>query len=65
MPRDQIFRESSDEISDFNFGEKTAAVFDDMLDRSIPHSSEGPRATSIRIQSIRITRTRQLVAHAR
>jgi hypothetical protein len=34
MLRDQIFRERGGEISDFNFGEKTAAVFDDVLDRS-------------------------------
>jgi tRNA (cmo5U34)-methyltransferase len=40
MDRDEIFREHSNEIGDFNFGEKTAAVFDDMLDRSIPQYHE-------------------------
>jgi tRNA (cmo5U34)-methyltransferase len=33
---DNIFAESAQAVGDFNFGEKTAEVFDDMLDRSIP-----------------------------
>jgi tRNA (cmo5U34)-methyltransferase len=33
---DNIFAKEIDAIGDFDFGEQTAAVFDDMLDRSIP-----------------------------
>ena len=36
MTKDTIFAEKTQAIGDFNFGEKTAAVFEDMLDRSIP-----------------------------
>lgn len=36
MKKDQIFAENTQAVGDFNFGEKTAAVFEDMLDRSIP-----------------------------
>jgi len=35
MKKDNLFEENS-EIGDFDFGEKTADVFDDMLDRSVP-----------------------------
>jgi tRNA (cmo5U34)-methyltransferase len=34
--QDRIFATETQAIGDFNFGEKTAEVFDDMLDRSIP-----------------------------
>ena len=34
--RDELFVDKVAEIGGFNFGEKTAEVFDDMLDRSIP-----------------------------
>jgi len=34
--QDNIFAEATQAIGDFNFGEKTAEVFDDMLDRSVP-----------------------------
>jgi tRNA (cmo5U34)-methyltransferase len=34
--QDRIFAAETRAIGDFNFGEKTAEVFDDMLDRSIP-----------------------------
>jgi tRNA (cmo5U34)-methyltransferase len=33
---DHLFAAATQAISDFNFGEQTAEVFDDMLDRSIP-----------------------------
>ena len=33
---DAIFADELKAIADFDFGEKTAEVFDDMLDRSIP-----------------------------
>lgn len=33
---DNIFAETTQAIGDFNFGEKTAEVFEDMLDRSVP-----------------------------
>ena len=34
--RDVLFSVASRAVGDFNFGEQTAEVFDDMLDRSIP-----------------------------
>ncbi len=39
---DGVFRERQ-EATDFNFGEKVAAVFDDMLDRSVPFYEEMQR----------------------
>jgi tRNA (cmo5U34)-methyltransferase len=33
---DNIFAEATHAVGDFNFGERTAEVFDDMLDRSVP-----------------------------
>ena len=36
MSKDQIFAEKTRAVGDFNFGEKTAEVFEDMLERSIP-----------------------------
>lgn len=36
MKRDTLFAHKTTETGGFNFGEKTAEVFDDMLDRSIP-----------------------------
>ena len=38
--RDGLFAEQDKAIADFDFGERTAAVFDDMLDRSIPQYGE-------------------------
>ena len=35
--RDQVFADKRGKIEDFDFGRDTAAVFDDMLDRSVPH----------------------------
>ena len=43
MDEDQIFAEKQRVIKDFNFGEKTAAVFDDMLSRSVPFYGEMQR----------------------
>lgn len=40
MTRDQIFQEKRDLIQNFDFGKATAAVFDDMLDRSVPFYGE-------------------------
>jgi tRNA (cmo5U34)-methyltransferase len=40
--KDEIFREPKP-IVDFNFGENVAAVFDDMLDRSVPFYREMQR----------------------
>ena len=37
---DQLFGEERKRIDDFDFGAKTAAVFDDMLDRSVPFYQE-------------------------
>ena len=38
--RDRIFAEQRALIQDFNFGSATAAVFDDMLVRSVPTSNQ-------------------------
>ncbi len=38
--RDRIFASRKSLLKDFDFGKKTAAVFDDMLDRSVPFYSE-------------------------
>ena len=40
---DKIFRKKAKRIDDFNFGKKTAEVFDDMLNRSVPYYSEMQR----------------------
>ena len=40
MKRDELFVDKETQIGGFNFGEKTAEVFDDMLDRSIPQYVE-------------------------
>ena len=37
---DKVFHEKMRTIEDFNFGERTADVFDDMLDRSVPFYTE-------------------------
>jgi len=37
--KDEVFRET-ESVGDFNFGEKVASVFDDMLDRSVPSYQE-------------------------
>ncbi len=37
---DAIFAREREKIGDFNFGEETTAVFDDMLSRSVPHYHE-------------------------
>jgi tRNA (cmo5U34)-methyltransferase len=37
---DRLFAERREQIHDFNFGSETAAVFDDMLDRSVPFYGE-------------------------
>jgi len=44
-PRDQIFAEPAERVADFDFGAKTAAVFDDMLGRSVPFYDEIQRMT--------------------
>jgi tRNA (cmo5U34)-methyltransferase len=37
---DKLFSDKRDQIQNFDFGEATASVFDDMLDRSIPFYEE-------------------------
>ncbi len=37
--KDEVFRQV-ESVADFNFGEKVASVFDDMLDRSVPFYQE-------------------------
>ena len=44
-PRDQIFAEPAERVADFDFGARTAAVFDDMLGRSVPFYDEIQRMT--------------------
>ncbi len=41
--KDEIFKERAEAIADFKFGEKVAAVFDDMLHRSVPFYDETQR----------------------
>ena len=43
--KDQLFSEQKNNILDFDFGEETTAVFDDMLERSIPLYRELQRMT--------------------
>ena len=38
--KDKLFAKPSRLVKDFNFGKETAAVFDDMLDRSVPFYGE-------------------------
>jgi len=40
MSKDQIFNNKMESVGDFNFGENVAAVFDDMLNRSVPFYQE-------------------------
>src|SRR5262245_6501741 len=40
MARDTLFAHKQETIDDFDFGKETAAVFDDMLIRSVPFYSE-------------------------
>lgn len=40
MQRDEVFKDAQKAIADFNFGEKVASVFDDMLERSVPFYRE-------------------------
>jgi len=41
--KDVLFSEKNERTADFDFGEKTAEVFDDMLDRSVPFYEEVQR----------------------
>jgi tRNA (cmo5U34)-methyltransferase len=43
---DRLFARPRPRIDDFNFGKETAAVFDDMLDRSVPFYGEIQRMTA-------------------
>ena len=45
MTRDRLFAEARTRIDDFNFGQDTAVVFDDMLGRSVPFYDEIQRMT--------------------
>jgi tRNA (cmo5U34)-methyltransferase len=40
MKTDRIFSDPERRVGDFNFGEETASVFDDMLERSVPGYAE-------------------------
>lgn len=44
--KDKVFDEKMEFIADFNFGEKVASVFDDMLLRSVPFYAEMQRMTA-------------------
>jgi len=39
-PQDRVFQDQLDRIADFKFNEKVAAVFDDMVSRSVPSYGE-------------------------
>jgi tRNA (cmo5U34)-methyltransferase len=57
-PKDKVFSEPQ-VPADFNFGEKVAAVFDDMLDRSVPFYQEmqrmiGEMSTDIAVEGTNI-----------
>jgi tRNA (cmo5U34)-methyltransferase len=41
--KDEVFREREEAVADFQFGEKVASVFDDMLHRSVPFYDETQR----------------------
>jgi tRNA (cmo5U34)-methyltransferase len=43
VPRDELFANPRDNVDDFDFGESTARVFDDMLGRSVPFYAETQR----------------------
>ncbi|MBE0618924.1 MAG: carboxy-S-adenosyl-L-methionine synthase CmoA [Proteobacteria bacterium] len=45
-PRDELFADECKRATDFDFGKKTAAVFDDMLGRSVPFYAEIQRMTA-------------------
>ncbi|MCJ7481342.1 MAG: hypothetical protein MUO31_00080 [Thermodesulfovibrionales bacterium] len=38
--KDQLFADRRERVDDFHFGRETAAVFDDMLNRSVPFYGE-------------------------
>jgi tRNA (cmo5U34)-methyltransferase len=40
MSKDDLFKEKRSLVTDFDFGNETAEVFDDMLDRSVPFYAE-------------------------
>ncbi len=40
MPKDEVFREEIEQVSDFRFGANVASVFDDMVNRSVPYYGE-------------------------
>ena len=42
-PRDEVFRDEKDFVSDFKFGAEVADVFDDMVSRSVPFYAEQQR----------------------
>ena len=46
MSQDKLFRRRRRLVKDFTFGKQTAAVFDDMLDRSVPFYAEIQRMIS-------------------
>ena len=46
MVKDKLFRRKQRLVKDFTFGKKTAGVFDDMLDRSVPFYEEIQRMIS-------------------
>src|SRR5262245_37429191 len=59
MMRDEVFKENITAIADFQFGEKVASVFDDMLVRSVPFYTEMQRmiaemATDFAVEGSRV-----------
>ena len=43
MEKDELFQKERSRSKDFDFGEDTAKVFDDMLERSVPYYTETQR----------------------
>lgn len=43
MGKDALYTNKRDKVFAFNFGKETASVFDDMLERSVPHYNETQR----------------------
>jgi tRNA (cmo5U34)-methyltransferase len=46
VPKDEVFKEEINKVSDFKFGAKVASVFDDMVNRSVPYYGEIQRMTA-------------------
>jgi tRNA (cmo5U34)-methyltransferase len=55
--RDRLFAEERETVQDFNFGPETAAVFDDMLGRSVPYYDEVQRMIGEMVEDLGVDGT--------